>query len=194
MSGGPANPERLLVALDESLDHQVQLIIYGRSALWLGFDHPPAVAAATFDVDAIVPDAQVQALADDSRFWDARDAVNQRFKAEGLYITHLFPESEVFLRRDWAKHIIPITRLRLNHLDLFRPATVDLVLTKMMRGSDEQDMADAEFMIRHDRITEGQLNEAFSQMKPVGLVELRDAFARAKPVVLELVRKAATAS
>ena len=83
MSMGPANPERLLLALDENLDHQVQLIIYGRSALWLGFDHPPAVAAATFDVDAIVPDAQVQALADDSRFWDARDAVNQRFKAEG---------------------------------------------------------------------------------------------------------------
>ena len=114
---GPANPERLLLALDENLDHQVQLIIYGRSALWLGFNHPPAVAAATFDVDAIVPDAQVQALADDSRFWDARDAVNQRFKAEGLYITHLFPESEVFLRRDWAEHIIPITRLRLSHLD-----------------------------------------------------------------------------
>jgi len=65
---GPANPERLLLALDENLDHQVQLIIYGRSALWLGFDHPPAVTAATFAVDAIVPDAQVQALADDSRF------------------------------------------------------------------------------------------------------------------------------
>jgi len=194
MSGGPANPERLLLALDENLDHQVQLILYGRSALWLGFDHPPAVAAATFDVDAIVPDTQVQTLADDSRFWDARDAVNRRFKAEGLYITHLFPESEVFLRRDWAEHIIPITRLRLNHLDLFRPATLDLVLTKMMRGNDEQDMADAEFMIRHDRITEGQLIEAFSRMKPVRLVELRDAFARAKPVVLELARKAATAS
>ncbi|HOC00252.1 MAG TPA: hypothetical protein PKM43_16095 [Verrucomicrobiota bacterium] len=162
--------------------------------MWLGFDHPPAVAAATFDVDAIIPDAQVQALAGDSRFWDARDAVNQRFKTEGLYITHLFPESEVFLRRDWAEHIVPITRLRLSHLDLFRPATVDLVLTKMMRGNDEQDMADAEFMIRHDRITEGQLVEAFSQMKPFGLVELRDAFARAKPVVLEVARKAATAS
>ncbi len=194
MSGGPANPERLLLALDESLDHKVQLILYGRSAMWLGFNDPPAVAAATFDVDAIIPDAQVQALADDSRFWDARDAVNQRFKAEGLYITHLFPESEVFLRRDWAEHIVPITRLRLNHLKLFRPATLDLVLTKMMRGNDEQDMADAEFMIHHDRITEGQLVEAFSQMKPFGLVELRDAFARAKPMVLEVARKAATAS
>lgn len=194
MSVGPANPERLLLALDENLDHQVRLIIYGRSALWLGFNDPPAVAAATFDVDVIVPDAQVQALADDSRFWDARDAVNQRFKTEGIYITHLFPESEVFLRRDWAEHIIRITRLRLSHLDLYRPATLDLVLTKMMRGNDEQDMADAEFMIRHDRVTEGQLMDAFSQMKPFGLVELRDAFARAKPVVLEVARRAATSA
>jgi hypothetical protein len=59
----------------------------------------------------------------------------------------------------------------------------------MMRGIDEQDMADAEFMIRHDHITEGQLLEAFSQMKPMALVELRDAFERAKPVVLNLARK-----
>ena len=63
----------------------------------------------------------MQALADDLRFWDARDAVNERFKSEGLYITHLFPESEVFLRRDYTRHIVPLTRLRLNHLELFRP-------------------------------------------------------------------------
>ena len=56
----------------------------------------------------------------------------------------------------------------------------------MVRGDDAQDMADAEFMIRHDRISTAQLLEAFSQMKPIELVELRDAFARAKPIVLRL--------
>jgi hypothetical protein len=99
MSEGLANPERLLLALDEALDHPVQLILYGRSALWLGFEHPPVEAASTFDVDAIIPESQVQVLANDSGFWDARDTVNLKFKADGLYITHLFPESEVFLRR-----------------------------------------------------------------------------------------------
>jgi hypothetical protein len=188
MSSVSAHPERLLLALDESLDHKVRLIIYGRSALWLGFDNPPAAAATTQDVDAIVPNDQVQALADDLRFWDARDAVNERFKSEGLYITHLFPESEVFLRRDWMGLIVPLTGLRLNHLKLFRPATMDLVLTKMMRGNDEQDMADVEFLIRHDRITEPQLVEAFAQMRPIALAELCDAFERAKPVVLNLAR------
>jgi len=59
----------------------------------------------------------------------------------------------------------------------------------MMRGNDPQDMADAEFMIRHDRISEAQLLEAFDQMKPIELVELRDAFARAKPIILKLTRE-----
>ena len=85
-------------------------------------------------MDAIIPEAQVQALAEDMIFWDARDAVNDRFRSEGLYITHLFPESAVFLRRDWARSLIPITRLRLQHWVLLRSATIDLVLTKMMRG------------------------------------------------------------
>ena len=183
-----ANPERLLLALDEGLDHEVRLIIYGRSAIWLGFDGPPAAAATTQDVDAIIPSDQVQALADDARFWDARDAVNERFKSEGLYITHLFPEDGVFLRRDWITQIVPVSRLPLRQLQLYRPATVDLVLSKMMRGNDEQDMADAEFMIQHDRITEAQLLEAFGQMRPIELVELRDAFERARPLVLKMAQ------
>lgn len=145
-------------------------------------------------MDAIIPSDQVQPLADDMPFWDARDAVNERFKSEGLYITHLFPETEVFLRQDWLKQIVPISRLNLRHLRLFRPATLDLVLSKMMRGSDEQDMADAEFLIRHDRLTEEQLLEAFAQMKPIALVELRDAFARARPLVLELARATSSPS
>jgi hypothetical protein len=41
-------------------------------------------------------------------------------------------------------------------------------------------------MIRHDHITEPQLLEAFTQMKPIELVELRDAFAKAKPIVLKV--------
>jgi hypothetical protein len=189
MSVASSHPERLLQALDEALDHDIRLIIYGRSAIWLGFNNPPVAAAVTQDVDAIIPTEQVQTLAEDSGFWDARDAVNNKFKSEGLYITHLFPEAEVFLRRSWLDHIVPIERLRLIRLKLFRAATVDLVLTKMMRGSDEEDMADAKFMIQHDHITEPQLLEAFSQMQPVKLAELRDAFERAKPLVLALVRK-----
>jgi len=189
MSEVSAHPERLLLALDKALDHEVRLILYGRSAIWLGFNNPPPAAATTQDVDAIIPNEQVRILANDLGFWDARDSVNERFKSEGLYITHLFPESEVFLRKQCAEHIVPITRLQLNHLKLFRPAAIDLVLTKMMRGNDEQDMADAEFIIQHDRITESDLLETFLQMKPIEIVELRDAFERAKPIVLNIARE-----
>jgi hypothetical protein len=62
----------------------------------------------------------------------------------------------------------------------------------MMRGADPQDMADAEFMVRHDRITEAQLLEAFAEMRPIGLVELQDAFAKAKPIVMGFARAASS--
>ena len=104
-------------------------------------------------------------------------------------MTHLFSEREVFLRQNWQQSVVAVTRSALRWLDLVRPATIDLILSKMMRGSDPQDMADAEFMIRHDRITEGQLLEAFTQMRPIELVELRDAFAKAKPIVLKVARE-----
>jgi hypothetical protein len=41
-------------------------------------------------------------------------------------------------------------------LRLFRPATLDLILTKVMRGDDPQDIADITFLIRR-RITLAQI-------------------------------------
>ena len=127
MSVTPGNPDRLLLALDEHLDHPVRLVIYGRSAVWLGFTGAAAEVGRTRDVDGILSEADVQALNDDLQFWDARDAVQEQFKDEGLYITHLFPASGVFLRRNWLEQIVPVTRLPLRNLNLFRPATLDLV-------------------------------------------------------------------
>lgn len=182
------NPSLILQTVDQYLDHRVRLVIYGRAAVWLGFEGAAAEAARTQDVDAIISTTQEKELESDGKFWDAIEATNKELAARGLYITHLFSEREVFLRRDWLKDLVPITRVRLSKLDIFRPGTIDLVLSKMMRGNDPQDMADAEFMIRHDRITETQLFEAFEQMKPIELVELREAFAKARPIVLKLAR------
>jgi hypothetical protein len=182
------NPSLILRTVDGRLDHEVLLILYGRSAVCLGFNNPPPEAAKTQDVDAIISFAQSKQLESDPAFWDAIEGANAELAAQGLYITHLFSEKGIFLRRDWHQHIVPVVRPALRWLRLFRPATVDLVLTKMMRGNDPQDMADAEFMICHDHITEAQLVEAFSQMQPFELVEMRDAFERAKPIVLKLAR------
>ena len=153
MSGRLTNPERLVSALNNGLDHEVSLVLYGRSALVLGFTGCAEEAGATKDVDAIIRLGELNELVNDSGFWDARDAVNLLFKEEGLYITHLFQEDQVFLRPDWEQHIAPVLRPQTLHLKLFRPHTIDLILTKMMRGNDPQDMEDVAFMIRHDGIT-----------------------------------------
>jgi len=184
------NASLILQTLDEQLDHPVRLVLYGRAALQLGFANPPQGVAQSKDVDCIIPAAELGALTEDTGFWDAQEATNQKLRPLGLYITHLFRDDQVFLRQGWEQLVEPIPKTSLRWLRLFRPATIDLVLTKMMRGSDPQDMADAEFLIRHDRLTEAQLREAFTQMKPIELVELRDAFAKAKPMVLQFARDA----
>jgi hypothetical protein len=178
------NPSLILETLDKHLDHEVQLVLYGRAALWLGFNEPPPDTARTLDVDAIISTAQEIELSTDSRFWDAIESSNTELAARGLYLTHLFSEREIFLRQQWQQVLVTLTRPALRWLRLFRLATLDLVLTKMMRGDDPQDMADAEFLIRHDHISEAQLLEGFAQMKAIKLSELREAFAKAKPIVL----------
>ena len=178
----------ILRTLDEHLDHAVRLVLYGRAALQLGFEDPPSDVAYSKDVDCIIPSSDLNSLSEDSGFWDAQEATNAKLRPAGLYITHLFPAHEVFLRRNWEAHSVPIAR-SFSHLRLFRPATVDLILTKMMRGDDAQDMADAAFLIRHDKITTVQLEEAFATIVIPDLVELRDAFVRAKPIVLKLAKE-----
>ena len=59
----------------------------------------------------------------------------------------------------------------------------------MMRGNDPQDMADAEFLVRRDHISEAQILEALSQLQPIGLVELRETLAAATPIVLAMARR-----
>ena len=184
-----SNAALILRTLDEHLDHLIRLILYGRAALQLGFENPPPETEHSKDVDCIIPPTDLDPLTADLGFWDAQEATNNKLRPQGLYITHLFRAQEVFLRRDWEQHLLPVTRVTFRHLRLFRPATLDLILTKMMRGDDAQDMADAAFLIRHDNISAAQLEAAFATVVIPDLVEFRDAFARAKPVVLELARE-----
>lgn len=177
------NAERIVRELDSRLDHAVRLVVYGRAALALGFPNAPDKVKLSLDVDAIIPMSAVGQFRTDEQFWVAQQLTNESLEGDGLYITHLFEAKDVFLRQDWEQHIVQLPLLGLRWLNLQRPATLDLVLTKMMRGNDELDMADAKFMIEHDKITRAQLEAAFAVMNPIELVELRDAFAKARPIV-----------
>jgi hypothetical protein len=135
---------------------------------------------------------QLDELTNDELFWDALERTNKDLEPQGLYITHLFQEDQVFLRPDWESQIVPVLRPPTRWLRLFRPATVDLILTKMMRGNDPQDMEDVAFLVRHDGITPEQMEPAFARVRMPDIQELRDAFDRALPAVREILLRASS--
>lgn len=187
------NPAEVVLTLDAEMDHEVSLVLYGRGALCLGFENIPPAYLTTQDVDGIIRMTQLDDLVNDESFWDSVERTNKRLEPKGLYITHLFQEDQVFLRPDWEQHILPVLRPPTRWLKLFRPATIDLILTKMMRGNDAQDMEDVGFLVRHEGITPEQMEPAFATVRMPDIQELRDAFARALPVVREILRNAQTA-
>jgi hypothetical protein len=181
------NASRILTTLDSHLDHEVRLILYGRAALMLGYENAPLDIAYSLDVDAILPSVELPKWEKDAAFWKAQQATNDELQASGLFVTHLFVEDQVFLRPCWLEKLVPINRLKLLWLRLFRPSTIDLVLTKMMRGADEQDLRDVEFLIRHDGLTRKDLEAAIDDVRLPEVPELKTAFEEAKPRVLALV-------
>jgi hypothetical protein len=74
-------------------------------------------------------------------------------------------------------------------LTLVRPATLDLILTKMMRGADPEDLFDIQFLMRHEPVAEAELRSAFERIRYPDIPELREAFRVAQPKVLALAKR-----
>src|ERR1041385_1699690 len=104
------NASLILQTLDRHLSQPTRLILYGRAALQLGFTEPPSETAESKDVDAIIPVGDVDELSDNESFWGAQEATNRELRPKGLYITHLFPADQIFLRRDWEQYLVTVTR------------------------------------------------------------------------------------
>lgn len=185
------NAEKIVSALDALLDHEVSLVVFGRAAIALGYPDPPKAAIRSLDVDVILRHSQTATLDADEQFWKSLELMNQQLDAEGLYLTHAFEEDQVFLRNQWESEITPILRPSLRHLRLFRPATIDLILTKMMRGADFEDMRDVDFLIRNDRVSSEQISAAIRDAKIPDDPEFKVSFELAQPVVIALAAKAA---
>lgn len=180
------NPSHILRLLDAKLDHSVELTLIGRSALWLGFDDPPAHFGSTLDVDGVVPTTQSAAFDADLGFWDALQAVNQELVDEGLYLTHIFEEAQIILTRDWLQNRVKVLRPDLQSLTVYRPSALDLILTKMMRGGDPQDLEEISWLVRHEGLTASALSDAISRAVVPSDTEVRELFEKAKPLVLAL--------
>lgn len=176
MTPESSNPLRILRTLDRHLHGSCELIVYGRSALALGFPSAPADFSATMDVDAILPTRDLAVIEANEDFWQAQAATNQELDASGLYFTHLFEDRQVILRPDWLQHRVPLPPFGLANLRLFRPATVDLILTKMMR-IDPQDRCDIEFLLSQKDCDLGELRIALRTASIPAVAEIVEAFA-----------------
>ncbi len=173
------NAEIIATTLDGLLDHEVSLVVYGRAALALGFEHVSDAVGRSLDLDVILRFSDAASIEGDDQFWSAQQQLNQTLESSGLYLTHIFQEDQVFLRPDWAKHIKPVLRPTTRWLRLFRPDTVDLILTKMMRGEDAQDMEDIQFLVESEDLTPEAMEPAFAAVRIPDVEELRQTFQRA---------------
>jgi hypothetical protein len=139
----------------------------------------------TTDVDVILPGVQMAAIEADGQMWEALAKTNAALAPQGLYMTHLFTDEQVILTPDWLKKIVAIPLPALKRLQVFRPSTVDLILTKMMR-EDPQDADDIEFLLRQEKIEPATLAGAFARARCPDLPEIRDTFIKLQPGVLKL--------
>lgn len=180
------NPTRILRTLDAHLGHVVELTLIGKSALWLGYDNPPIGYGVTQDVDAVVPIQQSDQMNEDLPFWEALRSANRELENTGIYLTHIFEECQVILRKDWFLQRVAIERPDLVHIRLYRPATLDLILSKMMRGADPHHMEEIRWLILREKISRYELEAAFSAARVPDEKEIHDSFDTAKPLVLSM--------
>ena len=169
------HPEKILRTLDSHLSRSTRLILYGRAALALGFGNSPPAFQATLDVDAILPEVEMSMIDNDDQFWDAIGKTNDQLESTGLYITHLFVDTQIVISQNWLANIIPIKLSGLNHLKLFRPSTRDLILTKMMR-IDPQDRTDIDFLISRSELLLAEMETTLATARIPYIPEIQEAF------------------
>lgn len=180
------NPLRILQTLDRHLTAAAELTIFGRAAIALGYPGSPATFTATNDVDAILPLSWLATADENTDFWRAQQQTNAELEPDGLYLTHLFRESEIILTPDWFVHRVRIP-LDLRQLVVFRPNTLDLILTKMGRG-DENDLADIRFLLQQEVVSAEELRAAFQRARVPDVPEIQDIFRATQPKVLAILQ------
>ena len=141
---------------------------------------------ATMDVDAILPARDILAIEANEDFWQAQELANAELGESGLYFTHLFEDRQVILGPDWLARVVKIPADSLRHVRLYRPATEDLILTKMMRV-DPQDRDDIIFLIGQEDLDKERLSAALSTALIPEVAEIKEAFVRNVRWLLPLI-------
>jgi hypothetical protein len=179
-----SNPLRILTTLDRHLNSPTEITLFGRSALALGYHQVSAHYHSTQDVDGILPISWLQPPNTHEDFWQAVQRTNSELEPQGLYLTHLFKEVDVILQPDWFNRRLRLD-VGLGKLAVFRPATIDLILTKMARADDD-DLQDIRFLLQQEPLTARQLETAFDRARVPDVPEIQELFKRARPKVIAL--------
>lgn len=166
--------QTILDLLDSKLTSRVELTLYGRAALQLGFEHPPHECAFSQDVDAVLWLGQTEHLLETSNFWDALEQVNDELRGHELYMSHLFEEDQVILTPEWRTSRSPLSGAW-QHLDLYRLGNIDLLLSKLMRH-DPIDRHDARFIAQAANLTSEVVQAAIKRARVPDVPEIREEF------------------
>jgi hypothetical protein len=178
-----SNAERILRALDAKLTAAVELTLYGRAALLLGFPSPPKEAALSRDVDAVLWMGQAEELDATTNFWQAVEALNQELAPDGLYISHFFAEDQVVLRPGWRESRVSIPGSWAD-LVLFRLGDADLLLSKLMRD-DPIDRRDALFIVKSAGLAPDEVDAALRAARIPDIPEIQEQFQLASRRLLD---------
>ncbi len=181
------NAQVILGVLDGRLNAAVELTLYGRAALQMGFSSPPPETLLSRDVDAVLWLGQAEDLNQRTNFWEAVDATNAELSSQGLYVSHFFTEDQVVLRPEW-KAVRRRIDIPFRHLRLFRLADEDLLLSKLMRD-DPQDQQDALFIVGAAGWRPENIEQILSVARLPDVAEIRDEFAKAARRLRNAIKK-----
>jgi hypothetical protein len=179
------NAETILTHLDRKLNTRIELTLYGRAALALGFDHPPDEYALSRDVDAVFWKGQAEMLLETTNFWEAVNDINNELADQELYISHFFEEDQVILRPDWRAHRVTV-KGAWHYLDLFRLGDIDLLLSKLMRD-DPIDHQDALFIYEQGHLDVTTVTRAFQAARFPDIPEIYEQFTLASRRLLKAI-------
>jgi hypothetical protein len=177
-----SNALRILQTLDRYLTAPVELTLYGKAALVLGFQDPPRDFGHSSDVDAVLWLGQAEQLSETTNFWDALERLNDELANDGLYMTHLFEEDQVILQPQW-RHLRQAIAQPFVHLTVYRLGDLDLLLSKLMRD-DPVDFADARFIVTRSGLSEAAIRQGLADARAPDEECVRDEFAKASSRLL----------
>jgi len=166
--------EIILATLDRHLQSRVELTLFGRAAMALGFSDPPPEFGLSLDVDGVLWNGQAEELLERTNFWSAVELANAELADAKLYISHFFQEDQVVLSPAWRTRRAALPGAW-NRLTLFRLGDEDLFLSKLMRV-DPQDLADARFVAGRAGWTPAQIRTILKEARVPGIPEIREQF------------------